>query len=231
MSKPKPTRRDFIRTAAASAAGLALADVASGALRPPLALGSAKSCIFINMVGGPAHLDTFDPKPDAPSDVRGPFKAIQTKVPGVHLSELFPRLAKLTDKFSLIRSMHHDAPPVHECGFQLLNTGRLFRDGPEWPSVGAVVDHLFRESRSEHSSWVVLPNTNINTGISVGHGQSVGWLKPRNVTPETLPPSCYSLAPSFGDWCVLPFFPGEPARFLTINQFSTVFDSPSWDCH
>ena len=63
-------------------------------------------------------------------------------MPGIHLSELFPKLAALTDKFSLIRSMHHTAPPIHEAGFQLLNTGRLFRDGPEWPSVGAVVAHL-----------------------------------------------------------------------------------------
>jgi hypothetical protein len=65
-----------------------------------------------------------------------PVQADQDEGAGVHLSELFPKLAGLTDKFSLIRSMHHTAPPIHEAGFQLLNTGRLFRDGPEWPSVG-----------------------------------------------------------------------------------------------
>ena len=63
-------------------------------------------------------------------------------MPGVYLSELFPKLAGLTDQFSLIRSMYHTAPPIHECGLPVHNTGRLFRDGPEWPSVGVVVPHL-----------------------------------------------------------------------------------------
>src|SRR5262245_52697765 len=140
-----PSRRQFLTAAAAGAAGLAVPALASGGSRP--LLGSAKSCIFINMVGGPSHIDTFDPKPDAPLDVRGPFRTIKTKVPGLHLSELFPKLATLTDKFSLIRSMHHTAPPIHEAGFQLVNTGHLFRDGPEWPNAGAVVEYLFGRNR------------------------------------------------------------------------------------
>src|SRR5262245_32621516 len=250
MSKPKPTRRDFIRTAAASAAGLALADVASGALRPPLALGSAKSCIFINMVGGPAHLDTFDPKPDAPSDVRGPFKAIKTKVPGIHLAELFPKLAKLTDKFSLIRSMHHDAPPVHECGFQLLNTGHLFRDGPEWPSVSCVWTYLNGERDLEAGHWhYVTPGPEIETGIQTPKGFGPGFLAGRvaeraygvNCASEELVPwflerGCgneeYGRT-AFGQniFGAMRSTAKRAGRFLTINQFSTVFDAPSWDCH
>ena len=141
-----PTRRDFLRTAAAGAAV-----VGTPVLRPGLAsplAGSAKACIFINLVGGPSHLDTFDPKPDAVAEVRGPFAPIPTRVPGVYLSELFPKLAGLADKFSLIRSMHHDAPPIHEAGLQLNNTGRLFRDGPAWPNAGAVVAHLLEEPDS-----------------------------------------------------------------------------------
>src|SRR5437867_7547998 len=155
----KPSRREFLSAAAAGAAGLAVTGRASGGLRPPL----AKSCIFINMVGGPAHLDTFDPKPDAPSAHRGPFKPIKTKVPGLHLSELFPNLAKLTDKFSLVRSMHHTAPPIHEAGFQLLNTGRLFRDGPEWPNTGAVVAYLLGE-RDRCPPWWHFSDGEITTG-------------------------------------------------------------------
>src|SRR5205823_10163010 len=130
-SADRTTRRDFLRATAAGAAGLALAGDLRGAISPRPA-GTAKSCVFINLVGGPSHLDTFDPKPDAPVEVRGPFRPIRTRVPGVHLSELFPKLAVVADKFSLIRSMHHDAPPIHDAGFQLLNTGRLFRDGPDW---------------------------------------------------------------------------------------------------
>ena len=174
-----PTRREFLSAATAAALPLGAAcGLAAVAAKPQ----AAKSCIFINLVGGPAHLDTFDPKPTAPSGIRGPFRPIPTRVPGVHLSELFPKLANLTDKFSLIRSMHHTAPPIHEAGFQLLNTGRLFRDGPEWPSVGAVVSHLLGE-RDRCSAWWHLGPRSIETGISVSHGQGAGFLTNPDAPP------------------------------------------------
>ncbi|AWM41617.1 hypothetical protein GobsT_73140 [Gemmata obscuriglobus] len=223
MPATHPTRRDFFRTTAAGAVGLTLAASASGGSRPPLAIGKAKSCIFINMVGGPAHLDTFDPKPNAPSDVRGPFSPIQTKVPGLHLSELFPKLAAVSDKFALVRSMHHDAPPVHESGFQLLNTGRLFRDGPEWPSAGAVVSRL-----THRSSTVIADAAQIDTGIAVSHGQGRGWIE-----------NAWAPDVDIFEW---PSSLGEKLNyatklieigwlFATVNMYSTVFDAPSWDCH
>jgi hypothetical protein len=229
MSDVTPTRRDFLRTAAAGAAGLALAAPASATARTPLAPGKAKSCIFINMVGGPAQLDTFDPKPDAPSDVRGPFRPIRTNVPGVHLSELFPKLSKLADKFSLVRSMHHDAPPVHECGFQLLNTGRLFREGPEWPNAGAVVSHLYG-SRNGVLGWLKLPGDDIDTGIHISHGLDLdhGFL-PTPDSPALIPRfvgAPFPMACALAESAVT-----DGARFVTINQFTTVFDAPSWDCH
>lgn len=225
MPDVQPTRRDFLRTAAAGAAGLARAAPASA--RPPLAAGKAKSCIFINMVGGPAQLDTFDPKSDAPSDVRGPFRPIQTNVPGVHLSELFPKLSRLADKFSLIRSMHHDAPPVHECGFQLLNTGHLFRDGPEWPSVGAVIAYL-HEERDNCPPWWYIPEGKVQTGISVSHGQDAGFLSLPDYWPcsPSVPGLPFDIARSAAGAAAR-----SGARFITVNQFSTVFDAPSWDCH
>jgi uncharacterized protein (DUF1501 family) len=237
MSDHLPTRRDFIRTAAAGATALALTGTASAGARPPLALGKAKSCIFINMVGGPAHLDTFDPKPDASSDVRSPFRPIQTKAPGTYISELFPKLADVADKFSLIRSMYHDAPPVHECGFQLLNTGRLFRDGPEWPSVGAVM--AYRNGFSPEPGWCLFPDAQITTGVNVSHGQGAGFLNSAMYEPsEGL--SCVDpkWSPGFGVWCELAVKQiareatiGLRPGFVTLNQFNTVFDSPSWDCH
>jgi hypothetical protein len=233
----KPTRRDFLSATAA----LAVPGLASGGLRPPLAGGTAKSCIFINLVGGPAHLDTFDPKPDAPAEVRGPFRPIRTKVPGVHLSELFPKLAGLTDKFSLVRSMHHTAPPIHEAGFQLLNTGRLFRNGPEWPSMGAVVGHLFGDRPG------VLPSKSISTGVSVSHGQGSGFLgsdrEPweddalRHFLCHMRPGGADPIFANYGQsWFGMNcWYTGtwvqRGTRFVTVNQFSTVFDSPSWDCH
>ncbi|MDY3561664.1 DUF1501 domain-containing protein [Gemmata sp. JC673] len=253
MSATHPTRRDFFRTTAAGAAGLTLAASASGGSRPPLAIGKAKSCIFINMVGGPAHLDTFDPKPNAPSDVRGPFSPIQTKVPGLHLSELFPKLAQVSDKFALVRSMYHDAPPVHESGFQLLNTGRLFRDGPEWPSVGCVWKFLNGDTELMPlaSRHFVCPEPHVETGIRVGRGFGPGYLGERvpfryvevgwteqSLTNKGLARR-FDLNPGYGmtafgqncAGCPVSFTKFPLGRFITINQFPTVFDSPSWDCH
>jgi hypothetical protein len=68
---------------------------------------SDKSCIFILLCGGPSHLDTWDLKPDAPAEIRGPYKPAATAVPGMRISALHPRLAKLTRHFCLIRSMTH----------------------------------------------------------------------------------------------------------------------------
>ncbi len=76
----------------------------------------AKSCILLVLTGGPSHLDTWDPKPDAPSEFRGPFRSIRTNVPGIEISEIFPRMARHADKFALVRSVYSDAPPVHETG-------------------------------------------------------------------------------------------------------------------
>ena len=221
-----PTRRDFLRSAATGAAGLALTGRATAGSHLPLA-GRAKSCIFINLVGGPSHLDTFDPKPNAPSEVRGPFRPIQTRVPGLHLSELFPRLATMTDKFALVRSMHHDAPPIHEAGFQLLNTGRLFRDGPEWPSVGVVVDAIRHPEDADECRVFVLPSETVNTGVNVGRGFTAGWLK-RQVGNVRISPDTESAASFVRAVEVLQHFGGH---FATVNMFPTVFDSPSWDCH
>ncbi len=237
MPANQTTRRDFLKATAASAAGLVLAPEASAA---PSSISTAKSCIFINLIGGPSHLDTFDPKPDAPSEVRGPFRPIPTKVPGLHLSELFPKLAAMADKFSLIRSMNHTAPPIHEAGLQLLNTGHLFRDEPEWPSMGAVMGYLNGHRLGDYPAWHVLPDRRIQTGISIGHGQSAGFLdaehfspsEPRRSDPDP------SWKPELEVWCLaaagaieagLKF--GTVSSFVTINMYDTVFDTPSWDCH
>jgi uncharacterized protein (DUF1501 family) len=221
------TRRDFLKATAAGAASLALPMTAPATPRSPL--GSAKACIFINLIGGPSHLDTFDPKPAAPSDVRGPFRPIQTRVPGLHLSELFPQLATVADKFSLIRSMHHDAPPIHEAGLQLLNTGRLFRDGPEWPSMGAVVAELLAE-RTSPPPWWVVPDTAVSTGISVSHGQGQGFLTAGRGPKAT--EASREVQMDFGALLTgVCFALDEGARFVTVNMYDTVFDTVSWDCH
>jgi hypothetical protein len=239
MSSPErtPSRREFLKATAAGAAGLVVAAPELRGTDVPR-LAKARSCIFINLVGGPSHLDTFDPKPDAPADVRGPFRPIPTRVPGVYLSELFPKLAGMADKFSLVRSMHHDAPPIHETGFQLLNTGRLFRDGPEWPSMGCVWTHLHGETGTGAGRrHYVTPWPDVDTGIQIGKGFGPGFLRGHVAAQEcgaraaTVDPR-YGTT-EFGQLChgVVNSASRRPGRFLTVNMFTTVFDAPSWDCH
>src|SRR5687767_13597198 len=108
------SRREFLRVGGAGLLGLTLADVfrlqAASATDAPAVKngwGQAKSVIMIFLQGGPSHIDIWDPKPDAPSNIRGEFKSIKTVVPGIHVSEVMPLLAKQLDKSTLIRSMSY----------------------------------------------------------------------------------------------------------------------------
>jgi hypothetical protein len=230
-----PTRRDFLAAAAVSAATGA---VASSLSASPVNRKPAKSCIFLHLVGGPSQLDTFDPKPMAPSDVRGPFKSIQTAVPGVHVSELFPRLSGMMNDVSMIRTLHHNEAPIHENGFQLLHTGRRYGDGPAWPGAGAVVSHFYgqgppwRDDRAE-TPWWQFPKGLVNTGIEVDRGMTSAHLHPVDnwfpngineddhgkPIPFRILADCAMMAAKYG------------ARFVNLNMYTTVFDSVSWDCH
>ncbi|HEV3257043.1 MAG TPA: DUF1501 domain-containing protein, partial [Gemmataceae bacterium] len=170
------TRRDFLRVGAltAGAVGLSLADLtqlqADGAGR-----SGDVNCILLFLVGGPSQLDTWDPKPNAPDNVRGPVRPIRTNVPGIDICEHFPRMARLADRYAIVRSVHHDAAPIHESGHQLMQTGHLFRGGLEHPHYGAVLSHL-RGSRGGLPPFVVLPGPVGNTGVSINHGQTAGYL-------------------------------------------------------
>ena len=106
------TRRDFLQVGVLGALGLSLSQMAAfeamGATAPS---SDKKSCIMIFNLGAPSQLDLFDPKPDAPDEIRGPFKAIKTSA-DYQLTELLPLHAKLADKFSLVRSVNHTAAAV-----------------------------------------------------------------------------------------------------------------------
>ena len=137
------SRREVVRRGLAGAAGLLLADrlgfPAPVATRP----AKAKAVIQIWMWGGPSHLDTFDPKPEAGSDYCGPLtKPIPTNVEGIRIGELLPLLAKQADKYSIIRSMTHGVNG-HETASYLVQTGRTPGTRDVSPSVGAVVS-LFK---------------------------------------------------------------------------------------
>jgi uncharacterized protein DUF1501 len=114
-------RRDFLRSAALAP----LACVGGGV--------KGKSCILLVLTGGPSHLDTWDLKPDAPSEIRGPFRSIRTNVPGIEIAEVFPRMARHADKYALIRSVYSDAAPVHDDGISLIDAaskGAVILPGP-----------------------------------------------------------------------------------------------------
>ena len=100
------------------------------------------NCILLMLVGAPSQLDTWDMKPDAPAEIRGPYKPIPTNVPGIQISEILPRMAKLPDKYALVRSVYHNAAAVHDTGHQMMQTGWLFQGGIEYPNIGCVLAKL-----------------------------------------------------------------------------------------
>jgi len=127
------------------------------------------------LVGGPSQLDTWDMKPDAPTSIRGPYKPIKTNVPGIEISENFPRTAQHADKFSLVRSVYHTAAAVHDTGHQMMQTGRLFQGGIEHPHMGCVLTKL-KGPKGDVPSHVLLPRPIGNTGGNMPHGQNAGYL-------------------------------------------------------
>src|SRR4249920_909931 len=122
------TRRDFLQLGLGGAVGLGFCDLlrlratAAAPVSPLKAAGANVNCILIWLDGGPSHYETFDPKPDAPSEIRGEFKAISTSVPGVQFSEVVPNLAKAADKLTIIRSICHK-DPNHGGGNHYMMTG------------------------------------------------------------------------------------------------------------
>ncbi len=170
------TRRDFLRVGglSAGAVGLSLADL--NQLQAGVAGKKDLNCILLFLVGGPSHLDTWDPKPDAPANVRGPFRPMGTNVPGIHVSEHFPRMARVADRYAVVRSVHHTAAPIHETGHQLMQTGRLFRNGVEYPHYGSVVSHLSGPRAGSLPPFAVLPTPIGYTGVGVSHAQTAGFL-------------------------------------------------------
>ena len=137
-------RRAFLQIGGSSVLGLSLAGwLRAGAPSP----GSAKSVVLLWLWGGPSHLDTFDPKPNAPMEYRGSFSPIATKTVGVHVIELFPKLAAISDRFALIRSMHtqsNDHGVAGTIGLTgsmsgAVNLGGAMSSGTPRPATGAVV--------------------------------------------------------------------------------------------
>src|SRR5437763_2164272 len=139
------SRRSFLQVGASSVLGLSLADLLRAADgRTP---GAAKAVVLLWLWGGPSQLDTFDPKPNAPLEYRGPFGTIPTRIPGVRFCELFPKIAAITDRLAVIRSLstgsndHGIAGTIGLTGSAAGGTGLDGKPlpGAPRPAVGSVV--------------------------------------------------------------------------------------------
>jgi len=202
------SRRDFLHVGALSAVGLSLPQharaAAEGSVRPG---HENRSCIMIFNLGGPSHIDLWDMKPDAVSEVRGPFKPIRTASDAFEISELLPKHAAIADRFSLVRSCHHAGAAVHDAGWQMLQTGRRFSGGIQTPHAGSVASYLLGR-RTDLPPLVVLPELMGRGGGNLPNGQAGGFLgkahdpfalmadpsKPDFRVPDLLPPDQISMA-------------------------------------
>jgi len=168
------TRRAFLQAGSLGAVGLNLPRLLEASERTGGG-GPDRSCIVIFNVGGPSQLDTFDPKPDAPSEIRGPYRPIATAVPGTWISELFPLHARIADRFSLVRSCRHGAPAAHDAGWQIMQTGRYFTRGLETPHFGAAASFALGD-RDRSAAFAVVPEPMGRGGGNLPNGQSAGFL-------------------------------------------------------
>ncbi len=156
-------RRDFLRVGALGAAGLSLADYLRLAEAGAVQRARATAAIFLNLAGGPSHIDTFDMKPDAPAEYRGEFRPIATNVPGISICEHLPHLARCADKFALLRGVSHSLTE-HQMGTKYLNTGNRPLPSLEFPGYGSVVSKELASPR-DLPPFVAIPRTPQVAGV------------------------------------------------------------------
>ena len=148
-------RRDLLKIGALGLTGLALPQLLQAESRHRDRRGRAKSVILLYQFGGPSHIDTFDPKPSAPAEIRGEFRSIATRMPGVRICEHLPRLARLADRYALVRSVSHNQSN-HNPGAYYSLTGRqpltnnitATASALDFPHPGSVVSYLDRKRRN-----------------------------------------------------------------------------------
>jgi hypothetical protein len=181
------SRREWIRVGGLSLLGLSLPQLAQArtvsTAEAGVSFGKAKNVIFLWLQGGPPQHETFDPKPDAPAEIRGEFKPISTNVPGIQISELLPRTAAMADKLAIVRSLctHTD---LHDAsGYWVLTgyqyKGRQSREidrATDWPYLGSVLKILAPSRTLPSYTSVWLPDVmRLNDNVQPA-GQTAGWL-------------------------------------------------------
>jgi hypothetical protein len=205
------TRRDMLHVGGLGLLGLSMPGLLRAQTRP----ARARRCIVLFLMGGPPQHSTWDPKPEATAEVRGPFGPISTSVPGTHICELMPRLAERMDKIAILRAVSTGDNAHSSSGYymmtgiphQPLNTENANPGAPNnWPTLGAIVQRV-RGSAGSIPTAIRLPHRIFNTDGSVWPGQDSGFLG-MNADPWLLQ-------------CV----PG--AASMRVREFSLSADLPS----
>jgi len=188
------SRRELMRVGGAGLLGISLANLlsleargADSGAKKQTGFGTAKNFIFVFLQGGPSHLDIWDPKPDAPDNIRGEFKTISTKVPGVKLTEVMPNLAKVVDKTTLIRSVSYTPAGLfnHTAAIYQMMTGytpdKVSPSGQleppnraDYPHMGCEVARL-KPPKDPMLPFVMLPRPLQESGV-IGKGGTAGFL-------------------------------------------------------
>jgi hypothetical protein len=166
-------RRDCLKAGILGAGGLTLAGYLRLASAGEIRNAKADRAIFIELPGGPSHLDTFDLKPEAPDTIRSKFKAIDTNVPGIRISEHLPNLAKCADKYAILRGVSHTLA-AHELGREYVNTGSRPLPSLEYPAYGSAIS-MQMPTDDDIPANVAIPRV----------GQGPGFLGIRHAALET----------------------------------------------
>ena len=178
------TRRDFIRVGGLAMLGLSLPGLLAAEAQAEAAR-QGKSCLMLWMQGGPPHLETFDPKPEALTEIKGPWGAIDTNVPGIRFSEHMPKLAQQADKMCIVRTVNHPMSQHNSAGYQMMTGFRLRVDTTlihagvqDFPGFQAVAAQL-KPGDPRLPDWVWLPEWT-RDGPYHTPGQTGGFLGKAN---------------------------------------------------
>jgi hypothetical protein len=164
-------RRSFLQVGVAGMAAVGMPELLRAKSQSPTSSKNT-SVILIWLDGGPGHMDMYDMKPDAPAEYRGIWRPIRTKVPGFDVTELFPKQAKLTDKFSMVRSLHHDTGDHFSGGHRMLTTKDMGVSGAntaqKFPGIGAIVNREIGPRAAGMPGYVGVPHA-ASIGIVPGY--------------------------------------------------------------
>jgi len=166
------TRRDFLQLGVAGMASVGLPTLMKAKAQPSLADRKNTSVILIWLDGGPGHMDMYDMKPDAPAEYRGLWRPIRTRVPGFDVTELYPKQAKVTDKFSVVRSLHHDTGDHFAGGHRMLTAKDMGVSGAntpgKFPGIGSIVSRELGPRVSGMPAYVGAPHA-ASIGLAPGY--------------------------------------------------------------